>query len=92
MGPSPPYPTTDIVSGLDKELILFSIRKSCILAFMGKIFTNPNQLEEWVAAAEEIQDGYGMEKALGYLMGKNFFYAEAKDVLIFGEMMEYFRD
>ena len=40
---------------------------------MSKIFTNPNQLEEWVEAAEGIQDRYGIEKALGYLIGENFY-------------------
>jgi len=40
---------------------------------MGKLFTNPNQLEEWVEVAEGIQDRYGVEKALGYLIGENFY-------------------
>jgi hypothetical protein len=40
---------------------------------MSKIFTNPNQLEEWVDAAEGIQDRYGIAKALGYLIGKKFY-------------------
>lgn len=40
---------------------------------MGKIFTNPNQLEEWVEAAQGIQERYGIEKALGYVIGEKFY-------------------
>jgi hypothetical protein len=39
---------------------------------VSKIFTNPNQLEEWVEAAEGIQDRFGTEKALGYVIGEKF--------------------
>jgi len=40
---------------------------------MSKIFTNPNQLEEWVNAAEGIHDRFGIEKALGYVIGEKFY-------------------
>ncbi|MBS1113490.1 MAG: hypothetical protein H6Q92_1253 [Nitrospirae bacterium] len=40
---------------------------------MGKIFTNPNQLEEWIEAAEVIQAQFGIEKALGYVIGEKFY-------------------
>lgn len=40
---------------------------------MGKIFTNDNQLQEWVEAAEGIQERFGIEKALGYLIGEKFY-------------------
>lgn len=40
---------------------------------MSKIFRNPNQIEEWVEAAEGIQERYGIEKALGYLIGEKFY-------------------
>ena len=40
---------------------------------MSKIFTNPNQLEEWVVAAEGIQAQFGTEKALGYVIGEKFY-------------------
>ena len=40
---------------------------------MSKIFSNPNQLEEWVKAAEGIRDQFGNEKALGYLIGEKFY-------------------
>jgi hypothetical protein len=53
----------------DSHTVLFSI----IISSMSKIFTNPNQLEEWVEAAEGIQDRYGVEKALGYLIGEKFY-------------------
>jgi len=39
---------------------------------MGKIFTNNNQIEEWVEAAEGIQHQFGIEKALGYVIGEKF--------------------
>ena len=40
---------------------------------MSKIFVNPNQLEEFVDAALGIQERYGIEKALGYLIGEKFY-------------------
>ena len=40
---------------------------------MGKIFINDNQIEEWVEAAEGIQDQFGIEKALGYVIGEKFY-------------------
>lgn len=39
---------------------------------MSKIFTNDNQLEEWVETAEGIQDRFGIERALGYVIGEKF--------------------
>jgi hypothetical protein len=40
---------------------------------VSNIFTNPNQLEEWVDASLGIQEGLGIEKALGYLIGERFY-------------------
>jgi hypothetical protein len=40
---------------------------------VSKIFTNPNQLEEWVDAALGMQEQYGIEKALGYLIGEKVY-------------------
>ena len=40
---------------------------------MSKIFVNPNQLEEWVEAAQGIRDRFGIEKALGYVIGEKFY-------------------
>lgn len=40
---------------------------------MGKIFINDNEIEEWVDAAEGIQERFGIEKALGYLIGEKFY-------------------
>ncbi len=40
---------------------------------MSMIFTNPNQLEEWVEASLGIQERYGIEKALGYVIGEKFY-------------------
>lgn len=40
---------------------------------MSKIFTNPNQIREWVEAAEGIQDQFGTDKALGYVIGEKFY-------------------
>jgi len=40
---------------------------------MNKIFTNPHQLEEWVEAAECIENRHGIERALGYLIGEKFY-------------------
>lgn len=34
---------------------------------------NPNQLEEWVEAAEGIQARFGSNKALGYVLGEKFY-------------------
>jgi hypothetical protein len=36
-------------------------------------FTNENQLENWVSAAEDIRDEYGLKKALGYIIGEKFY-------------------
>ena len=40
---------------------------------MGRIFTNGDQLKEWVEAAEGIERRFGIEKALGYLIGEKFY-------------------
>lgn len=40
---------------------------------MGKIFTNDNQLKEWVEAAKGIQDSFGIDKALGYIIGEKLY-------------------
>jgi hypothetical protein len=40
---------------------------------MNKIFTNPKQLEEWVEVAKGIQNRYGTDKALGYVIGEKFY-------------------
>lgn len=40
---------------------------------MSKIFVNPNQLEEWVEAAERIRGRFGIERALGYVIGEKFY-------------------
>jgi hypothetical protein len=40
---------------------------------VSKIFSNPNQLEEWVDAALGIQERYGIGKALGYLIGEKVY-------------------
>jgi hypothetical protein len=40
---------------------------------MGKIFVNDDQLEDWVDAALGIQERYGIEKALGYVIGEKFY-------------------
>jgi hypothetical protein len=40
---------------------------------MSRIFTNSNQLEEWVEAAEGIQERFGTGKALGYVIGEKFY-------------------
>ena len=44
-----------------------------IIVPMSKIFSNPNQIEEWVEAAKTIQARFGIEKALGYLIGEKFY-------------------
>lgn len=41
---------------------------------MGKLFINDNQLQEWVDAAENIAEDFGMEKALGYVIGEKFYH------------------
>jgi hypothetical protein len=40
---------------------------------MGNIFTNENQLKEWVDAAKGIKERFGIDKALGYLIGEKFY-------------------
>jgi hypothetical protein len=40
---------------------------------VSKIFTNPNQLEEWVEASERIRDRFGADKALSYVIGEKFY-------------------
>jgi hypothetical protein len=40
---------------------------------VSKIFTNPNQLEEWVDAALGIEDRFGIERALDYVIGDKFY-------------------
>ena len=40
---------------------------------MSKIYLNPNQLEDFVDAALGIQERFGIEKALGYLIGEKFY-------------------
>jgi hypothetical protein len=44
-----------------------------IIVPMSKIFTNPNQIEEWVEAAKRIHARFGIDKALGYLIGEKFY-------------------
>jgi hypothetical protein len=39
---------------------------------MSKIFTNPKQLEAWVEASQGIQERFGIDKALGYVIGEKF--------------------
>jgi hypothetical protein len=36
-------------------------------------FTNENQLHQWIEAAEGIEERFGLEKALGYLIGEKFY-------------------
>lgn len=43
-----------------------------------KYFTKENQLEDWTEAALNIREQFGIEKALGYLVGEKF-YDIAKD-------------
>jgi len=38
-----------------------------------KFFTNENQLSEWIKASEGIKDSFGINKALGYLIGEKFY-------------------
>jgi hypothetical protein len=40
---------------------------------MSKIFINENQLKEWVDSAKGIQERFGIDKALGYLIGEKFY-------------------
>lgn len=40
---------------------------------MSKIFSNDNQLQEYVEAAVGIKDRFGIKKALGYLIGEKFY-------------------
>ena len=40
---------------------------------MSKIFTNPNQLEVWVEASQGIEERFGIDKALGYVIGEKFY-------------------
>ena len=40
---------------------------------MGRLFTSGDQLKEWVEAAEGIERRFGIEKALGYLIGEKFY-------------------
>jgi len=40
---------------------------------VSNIFTNPNQLEEWVDASMGIQERFGIEKALGYVIGEKVY-------------------
>jgi hypothetical protein len=52
---------------------------------MSKIFLNPNQLEEFVDAALGVGERYGIEKALGYLIGEKFY--NLVDLLHFNRKM-----
>jgi hypothetical protein len=36
-------------------------------------FLDEDQLEKWVAAAENIREEFGLEKALGYVIGEKFY-------------------
>jgi len=36
-------------------------------------FTNENQLSEWIEASKGIKDSFGINKALGYLIGEKFY-------------------
>lgn len=40
---------------------------------VSKIYINPKQIQEWVDAAEGIAEDFGIEKALGYLIGEKFY-------------------
>jgi hypothetical protein len=40
---------------------------------MGKLFSNDKQIQEWVEAAEGVEEHFGIEKALGYLIGEKFY-------------------
>ena len=36
-------------------------------------FVNENQLQDWISGAERVRDEYGVEKALGYIIGEKFY-------------------
>ena len=36
-------------------------------------FVNENQLQDWIEAAENIKEGFSVEKALGYVIGEKFY-------------------
>jgi hypothetical protein len=40
---------------------------------MSKIFSNPNQFEAWVEASQGIGERFGIDKALGYVIGDKFY-------------------
>lgn len=40
---------------------------------MWKILINENQLKEWVEAAGRIKEDFGIDRALGYLIGEKFY-------------------
>ncbi len=40
---------------------------------MWEVLFNTHQLEEWVEAAEKMHARFGIEKALGYLIGEKFY-------------------
>lgn len=40
---------------------------------MSKILVNENQLKEWIEAAERIKDSFGINRALGFLIGEKFY-------------------
>jgi hypothetical protein len=40
---------------------------------VSKTFSNPKQLEEWIEASLGIAERFGIEKALGYLIGEKFY-------------------
>ena len=49
-------------------------------------FSNENQLQQWIEAAEHIKGEFGIEKALGYLIGEKF-YDIASDNLFARKML-----
>lgn len=40
---------------------------------MSKILVNENQLRVWIQLAERIKDSFGIDRALGYLIGERFY-------------------
>ena len=50
-------------------------------------FVNENQLEQWIEAAEGIEERFGIDKALGYIIGEKF-YNLVKDLRLSKEMMK----
>jgi hypothetical protein len=36
-------------------------------------FVNENQLRDWIVGAERVRDEYGVQKALGYVIGEKFY-------------------